>query len=252
MDIQRLILLCLLVLAIGAALYVYRSRRSCPHGPAIFSFLGAPGSGKGTLATQAVEKLGFTQLSTGDLCRSHTAAQTDLGKQLEAYTNSGKLVPDTIIASMVDEWLKAHSTTCKTIILDGFPRTAAQAKLLQDMLATKFPAAKLRIIELGASTEELVRRLSNRLVCSNKSCAAVYSASQYTGDEHPVCTKCKSPLMKRADDSEEVIRNRLKVYHETRDALVNFYKQAHLPIETIETENKSPEIIFEEFKKILH
>lgn len=218
----------------------------------IFSFLGAPGSGKGTLAEQCVQKLGYKMLSTGNLCRENIAKMTELGKKLQEYTNTGALVPDDIITSMVQEWLEVNTHEGNSIILDGFPRTAAQAALLLNLIKDHFPEYKIRVIALNISDDAVVQRIASRLMCGNKQCQAIYNTKQFIeGVDNPLCKRCSSPLIKREDDREEVVRARLKVYAATSKELIDFFKNAGLSIEEINVEGREPEEVFEMFKKLI-
>jgi adenylate kinase family enzyme len=140
----------------------------------IIALLGAPGSGKGTLAKRAVSDFGFITLSTGNLVRENIAQGTELGTKVKEYSQAGKLVPDEIIFGMAKEWLLAHAPEGKTIVLDGFPRTATQAAMLSDFLKTELKDYSLHLIELNVSQEELINRIANRLTCENKACQATY------------------------------------------------------------------------------
>lgn len=248
-----------MAIAIGTALLVYWhfKRSSEIQSPVaqskiIFSFLGAPGSGKGTLAEHCVAQLGYKMLSTGNLCRENIAKGTELGKKLQEYTSKGALVPDEIITSMVKEWLDAHTQQAAPIILDGYPRTAAQAAQLLELIKKYFPEYKLRIVALNISDDAVVERISGRLMCSNKQCQAIYNTKQFVkGVDNPLCERCSSPLAKREDDREEVVRERLKVYAGTSKELIDFFKNAGLTIEEMSVEGKESDQVFAMFKKMI-
>lgn len=248
-----------LAIAVGTALLVYwhvkRSSGIQPaatHAKVIFSFLGAPGSGKGTLAEHCVQQLGYKMLSTGNLCRENIAKGTELGKKLQEYTSKGALVPDEIITSMVKEWLDVNTQQANPIILDGYPRTAAQAAQLLDLIKKYFPEFKLRVVALNISDDAVVERISGRLMCSNKQCQAIYNTKQFVaGVDNPLCKRCSSPLTKREDDREEVVRERLKVYAATSKELIDFFKNAGLTIEEMTVEGKESDQVFEMFKKLV-
>ncbi len=246
-------------IAVCTALLVYwHVKRSTDHrlpvteSKVIFSFLGAPGAGKGTLAEQCVQKLGYKMLSTGNLCRENIAQGTELGKKLQGYTSKGALVPDEIITAMVKEWLDVNTRDAHPIILDGFPRTAAQAGQLLDLIKKYFPEYKLRVIALNISDDAVVERIAGRLMCSNKQCQAIYNTKQFiAGVDNPLCKRCASPLIKREDDKEEVVRERLKVYAATSKKLIDAFKKAGLSIEEINVEGKESEQVFDAFKKMI-
>ncbi len=248
---QNLILFISIAILGGAIYYHFTKKPSYKAEKTIFSFLGAPGSGKGTLAEQCAQKLDYNVLSTGNLCRKHIADKTELGNKLQKYTNSGRLVPDHIIAVMVKGWLKENTKDNKAIVLDGYPRTEKQAILLFDMLKKDFPEYSLRIISLDISQDEVVKRISNRLVCNNKKCQAVYNTGQIKNIDDPLCELCDDKLIKRDNDKAEVVRERLKVYEQKAKKLLNFYKASRKKIENINVESKTIPQIFEEFKGIL-
>mgnify|MGYP006287882193 CR=1 FL=1 len=248
---NNLILFISIAILGGAIYYHFTKAPSYKAEKTIFTFFGAPGSGKGTLAEKCAHELNFNVLSTGNLCRKHIADKTELGEKIQKYTNSGKLVPDNIITVMVKGWLKENTKNNKAIILDGYPRTKKQAELLLDMLKEDFPEYSFRIIALDISDDEVVKRISNRLVCDNKKCQAVYNTSQIKNIDDPLCELCDSKLIKRDDDKEEVVRERLKVYEQESNNLLNFYKSSHKKIENINVESKTISQIFEEFKGML-
>jgi adenylate kinase len=217
----------------------------------IFSFLGAPGSGKGTLAEQCIKQLGFKVLSTGNLCREAIASGSEQGKQLETYTKSGQLVPDDLITSMVDSWLTKETTTDTAIILDGYPRTAKQAEQVLNLLKQKYANHKFRVISLDIPDQEIIDRIATRLMCENKKCQAVYNSKLMKDPNSLVCEKCNSKLIRRADDKEEVVRERLQVFAKNNNEVVNFYKSAGINIETISASKQTPADIFENFKKMV-
>ncbi len=219
----------------------------------IFSFFGPPGSGKGTLAQECVNRCGFRMLSTGNLIRDHIARATPLGKELKKYTESGALVPDDIVAAMVKGWLELNLGGEKPVILDGFPRTHEQAKLLNDMLKKYFPDYRLRIVVLAISDDDVVKRISKRLMCSNKACQAIYNTDQFVQGQALVCTQCGATLSKRADDNEDVVRERLRVYAQTNTPLRDFYMRSGIHIEELDVTGKTPDEVFSDFvRTIVH
>lgn len=243
--------LVVVTIAVLASFLVYKHIRTKPHTITIYSFLGAPGAGKGTLAEQCVQKLGFVMLSTGNLIREHIQNKTELGTMLQEYTREGKLVPDDIVTSMVKEWVSCHVQLKKPIILDGFPRTAMQAQLLLDMIKRDFKDQNLQVVELKIQDEELIARIAHRLVCGNKQCQSVYAVGQFAAVEKPVCKNCGAELVRREDDKEEVVRERLAVYAKTARELSNFYTAQGIAVTHIDVNSQSPEQVFEAFKSII-
>ncbi len=217
----------------------------------IFTFVGAPGSGKGTIAERCVKELSFKMLSTGNLCRQAIAAQTEEGKLIQQYTSEGKLVPDEVIANMVEQWLDKEAKDSQALILDGYPRTQKQAELLLDLLKKKFADTRFRVVEIEISDDAIIKRISNRLMCENKKCQAVYSRTLLKDPNNLTCPACKSKLIRRADDREEVVRKRLSVYAKTSTPLLDFYKSSGLTIEKLPVEGLTVDKVFEKFKGIL-
>ena len=178
---------------------------------------GPPGAGKGTQARRVSDERGVPQISTGDILREAVQAGTDLGRQAKAVLDAGELVSDEIMVGIVRERL-ARADAASGFILDGFPRTVSQASALDTILDGRDP---LVVIELAVADEELVSRLSKRRVCS--SCGAIVGPQS---DEvaSPTCGTCGGELVQRSDDREDVVRERLRVYHQRTAPLVEFYE----------------------------
>ena len=179
--------------------------------------LGAPGAGKGTQAEILVEKLGIPAISTGNMLREAMANGTPVGKQAKHYMDNGLLVPDEVILGIVAERV-AQPDCAKGFILDGVPRTLAQAEALE--------AKNVRIdhvvsIEIDDSVIE--DRMTGRRVCSK--CGASYHIVANPPKADGICDSCGSELVIRKDDAPETVRNRLKVYHEQTEVLKDFYTQ---------------------------
>lgn len=175
-------------------------------------FLGPPGAGKGTQAQRICAALDIPQISTGDILRRAIKEQTPTGLNAKAYIDAGKLVPDDVIVDIVRERL-AQDDCSKGYILDGFPRTVAQAEALESI--AKIDA----VIDLDVADEVLIDRLSGRRVCLK--CGATYHVS-LLGDQTN-CT-CGEVLIQRDDDKAETVLNRLTVYHSQTAPLVDFYQ----------------------------
>ena len=183
-------------------------------------FLGPPGAGKGTQAKILVEKYEIPQVSTGDMLREHRAKGTELGKKAQEYMDKGQLVPDEIILSMVKERLSQPDCQ-KGFILDGFPRTVAQAEALDKLLSEM--GKKLDFaLALIVPDDLLVERLTGRRTC--KSCGMMYHIKYKPPKVEEKCDVCGGELYQRPDDNEETVRNRLKVYHEQTAPLIEYYK----------------------------
>jgi len=210
----------------------------------IYSFLGPPGSGKGTLAKNLVLHKGFLVLSTGNLCRKHIASETDFGKQLNEYISKGELVPDQLITAMVIDWLETKQKGQAPIILDGFPRTSGQAQGLLDFFKKASSTYTFKPVLIELSEEEIVKRLSQRLLCSNKNCQTPFSIAENLKN----CKVCGGILIKRDDDKKEVVLERLKLYPAHRDSLLSFYQSIGLEIKKIDTIGLSQDQVFESFE----
>lgn len=184
-------------------------------------FLGPPGAGKGTQAKILVEKYGIPQISTGDMLREHVAKGTELGVKAKEYMEKGQLVPDEIILSMVKERLSQPDAQ-KGFILDGFPRTVAQAEALDKMLEEMGKKIEF-VLALIVPDEELVTRLTGRRTCKN--CGMMYHIKFKPPKVEGKCDACGGELYQRPDDNEETVRNRLKVYHEQTAPLIEYYRK---------------------------
>ena len=217
----------------------------------IIIMLGAPGTGKGTVAGLLQEKLGIKQVSTGDIFRKNIKEGTELGKIAEVYISRGDLVPDDVTVKVVEDRLNEPDVE-NGIILDGFPRTVKQAEELDKILAEKGKKVD-KVINLTTPDEEIVERIINRRVCSNQECKAVYNLILNPPKKDGICDKCGSELIIRKDDTEETVRARLKNYFEQTSPLVEYYeKQGNVLTETVSKSiNKLGEDVAEEVAEIL-
>lgn len=223
------------------------------EGKALYLFMGPPGSGKGSLSRLCVNEFGWHQLSTGNLCRQHIARQTEIGKQIDFAIKSGKLISDDLVVAMVKEWLSEILDNTQGIILDGFPRTFAQAKALERLVATSFDSVYLRMIRLVVSDEEIVARLAGRYVCKNNSCQAVYSLrnnSVLKPKSGFSCDECSEELIRRSDDAEESVRERLLIHRHHETTLLEFYRDKQYTIDEIDVA-RPLDAVFESFKYLV-
>lgn len=212
----------------------------------IIIMLGAPGTGKGTVASLLQEKLGIKQVSTGDIFRKNIKEGTPLGKLAEKYIGKGQLVPDDVTIKIVEDRLN-ESDVQNGVILDGFPRTVRQAEELDKILASKGQKVD-KVINLETPDEEIIERIVNRRVCSNQECKAVYNLVLNPPKKEGICDRCGSELIKRKDDTEETVRERLTTYFKQTSPLVEYYeKQGNLLTETVSKEiNKLGKDVAEE------
>jgi len=184
--------------------------------------LGAPGSGKGTIGKILSKDMKLTHISTGDIFREQIGNKTELGREAESYISKGLLVPDDVTIRMVEARLSEDDVK-NGAILDGFPRTVIQAEALKEFLSKNNGEQKRIAIELNVPDEEIVKRIVNRVTCSNKSCGAIYNLETRPPKQENICDICGSKLSKREDDNEETVRKRLAVYHSNAKNLLEFY-----------------------------
>lgn len=197
--------------------------------------LGAPGAGKGTQAVFLKERHGLAHISTGDIFRHNLKNNTPLGLEAKKYMDAGQLVPDEIVMKMVGETLDEFKPE-DGFMLDGFPRTVSQAEFLEGK--TKLDG----VILFKVPDDAIVHRLLSRAVC--KDCGNITNIH-----EHDRCPSCGGELYRRADDNEETIRSRLKVFHEQTEALAEFYKARNLLLEVDAT--GMPEEVFARVLELL-
>lgn len=201
--------------------------------------LGAPGAGKGTQAEYISGKYGLTHISTGDIFRENMRNNTPLGQEAKAYIDKGLLVPDDVTIAMVEDRLMQDD--CKNgALLDGFPRTIAQAEALDKMLAEKF-GAKIDIVPcIDVDPEKIVERVCGRRMCGN---GHVFHVTFKPASVEGICDVCGEPLYQRKDDTEETVRTRLDAYEKQTTPLIDYYDQAGVVVkidgdQAIETVSK--------------
>jgi len=219
--------------------------------PNCYIFIGPPGSGKGSLAQMCIDKFGWRQLSTGNLCRQHISEGTKIGEEIDFLIKSGRLVPDSLVSSMVADWLEKQVGDPTTMILDGFPRTKEQAEYLDSVL-DRVKVWKLKIVNLKIDDALVVDRLANRFICQNEECQAIYSLDpscmELDGNDF-VCEVCNESLYRRKDDKPEAIRKRLEVYHRHEEDLLRFYRDGGHSIITLDVEMPLLEV-YKNFKNL--
>ncbi len=178
-------------------------------------FLGPPGAGKGTQAAMVAAKYGIPHISTGDMLRGAIAQGTEMGLAAKAYMDKGELVPDEVVIGVVRERL-AQSDCARGFILDGFPRTVVQAETLAGIVSID------HAILVDLDDESIVTRMAGRRTCP--ACQATYHIDSLGGSQ--TCAKCGATLIQRTDDAPETVRNRLAVYHQKTQPLVDYYEGA--------------------------
>ena len=184
--------------------------------------MGPPGAGKGTQAERLIREYGIPQISTGDMFRAAVKSGTPLGKEAKSYMDKGALVPDSVTVGIVKERLAQED--CKDgWILDGFPRTTAQAASL-DSILHEMGISLTAVLGINANREDLVKRVSGRLVC--RKCSASFHRDFRPPKQQGVWDNCGGGLYQRADDNEKTIRSRLAVYDEQTKPLIDYYKMS--------------------------
>ena len=182
--------------------------------------LGPPGAGKGTQAQMIVERYHIPQISTGDILRKAVKEGTPLGKKAKAFMDQGQLVPDEVVIGIIDGRLRTPDCN-PGFILDGFPRTIAQAEALQPIL-NKIGKSIDHVINVEVDTEELVRRLTGRRTCKN--CGAMFHILFHPPKVEGICDRCGGTLDQREDDKEETIQIRLNEYQRQTAPLIQYYQ----------------------------
>jgi adenylate kinase len=182
---------------------------------------GAPGVGKGTQAKLISRKFSIPQISTGDMLRDAVKAKTELGEKASQIMNAGKLVPDAIMLALIKE--RISRADCKTgFILDGFPRTIAQAEGLDQLFASLGLAAVI-LIEINVPDEEIIKRLLSRRICEK--CGTDFNLITNPPPVNMICPNCQGKIVQRKDDNEETIAKRLQVYLAQTAPLRDYYQQ---------------------------
>lgn len=179
--------------------------------------LGAPGAGKGTQAEVICEKLNIPAVSTGNILRAAVKNGTEMGLKAKEYIEKGALVPDSVIIGIIKERL-AEPDCANGFILDGMPRTVAQAEALEEM-----GVVIDKVVDLEVADELIMSRLSGRRVCA--ACGASYHVDNKPSKVDGVCDRCGGELVIRKDDQPETVKDRLKTYHELTEPLIEFYRE---------------------------
>jgi adenylate kinase len=182
--------------------------------------MGPPGAGKGTQAERLISEYGIPQISTGDMFRAAVKAGTALGKEAKSYMDKGALVPDSVTVGIVKERL-AEADCQKGWILDGFPRTAAQAAAL-DAILHDMGISLTSVLNITANKDDLVKRICGRFVC--RSCGASFHKEFRPPKKAGVCDVCGGELYQRDDDKEETVNQRLSVYESSTKPLIDYYE----------------------------
>ncbi len=207
--------------------------------------LGAPGAGKGTQAKMLADRYSIPHISTGDIFRANLKNNTPLGQKAKAYMDAGQLVPDELVVDLVIDRIK-DADCMKGFIFDGFPRTIPQAEALTKALNNQNEKIDYAI-EIAVPDENIIRRMSGRRACLG--CGATYH-EKYNPPKVPgICDKCHSKLVLRDDDKPETVKERLQVYHDQTQPLIDFYAAlgAHVAIDG----TRDIDVIFDEICRLL-
>lgn len=184
--------------------------------------LGAPGAGKGTQAIKIAEKYGIPHISTGDIFRANIRNGTELGKKAKEFMDKGALVPDELTCDLVVD--RIHQDDCKNgFVLDGFPRTIPQAKAL-DAALDKDGESIDHAIDIEVPDQNIVKRMGGRRACLN--CGATYHIISAPPKTEGICDNCGGKLTIREDDKPQTVQERLSVYHQKTQPLIDYYKKA--------------------------
>lgn len=199
---------------------------------------GAPGAGKGTYSSRLQAKLGLGVIATGDIFREIVKQNSELGKKVKDYLEKGQLVPDDVVVEVLKDQISKLQNK-KGVILDGFPRTLAQAKILDSLIKIDV------ILLLMVPDSIIVERLSSRRICKN--CGEVYNIRFLKPKVEGVCDKCGGQLYQRSDDNPEVIQNRLNVYQKQTSPLLEYFKEKKVPfvVSNVTSIDQPPEPIVE-------
>lgn len=202
--------------------------------------MGKPGAGKGTLASKLLEYYQLTHISTGNIYRDEMAKRSPIGLEVEKYIALGELVPDELTNGVVKDVL-AKGKFPNGFMLDGYPRTTAQAVALDQMLSERNDRLTA-VINIDVSDKVLLERMAGRRVCP--SCNALYHVSFHPPKQPGICDVCGGAVIQRNDDKEESVLNRLRIYNEKTKPLLDYYRHKHLLI--VFDGNRGSDLVFQE------
>ncbi len=204
--------------------------------PLVVILMGPPGAGKGTHAVPLSQQLGIPHISTGDLFRENIRAQTSLGNKAKKYMDKGQLVPDELVLDMLFD--RVSHPDCKGgYILDGFPRTLAQAKVLDQRLAEQHQVV---VLNFNLSDPMIIERVTGRIACKN--CGRPYHKRFDPPKQESICDQCHGKLIQRDDDREEIIRKRLEVYRIQTEPLIQYYAQQKGALKEIDSRGAKEQV----------
>lgn len=213
--------------------------------------LGPPGAGKGTLASFLKESLNILHISTGDILREEMKKGSPIGQEAKQYVESGQLVPDEVVTRLIEHKFATDNSIEQGYMLDGFPRTKAQAQDL-DVILEKVNQPLDCALYLESSLEVIIQRLTGRRICRN--CGDIYHTMNKPPKVDGVCDSCSGELYQRPDDNEETIRKRMDVYFESTTPIIEYYKEQG-KLKTVDSDKEAQEVrdasmkILDEYRK---
>lgn len=208
-----------------------------------YVFLGPPGAGKGTMAQRLCDEYGLKHISTGDILREEIKRETDLGVEAKEDIEAGRLVPDEVVTQMV---LRRMDHDSAGVVLDGFPRTVNQARLLQKAMLENGLSLDAAVL-FDVDDDTILTRLTNRRICEE--CGLLFNMRYSPPKKDAVCDRCGGRLYQRTDDTEETVKNRLKVYREQTAPVVAYYDEQGILWRA--DGSVSPSSNYEELRRIL-
>jgi len=209
--------------------------------------LGPPGAGKGSLAALIKDHFKIWHISTGDILREEISKVSPLAAEIKSYIEYGNLVPDTLITKIVDQKLTYGLRPEEGFMLDGYPRTAAQAEDLDKILKKTGSSLDL-VLDLETSLNLIVKRITGRRIC--RKCRAVYHISNHPPKVANICDTCQGALHQRADDNEETVKTRMEIYAHTTAPILDYYRK-HDKLHTIDGDEETL-VLFQEFVQFVN
>lgn len=188
----------------------------------VIVMLGAQGSGKGTVGTELAKGLNLVYISTGEIFREHIKHGTELGIEANKYISKGNLVPDEITVKVLQERLAKDDVLNRGVLIDGYPRTDDQCKML-DKILEKIDRKVTLAINLSVDYEELIRRITNRRICNN--CKKGYNIEYNPPKIEGICDECGGEVIQRADDTPDSVKSRLNIYYANEKTILEYYNQ---------------------------
>ena len=197
----------------------------------VIIMLGAPASGKGSVAEILSKEFNIPAISSGDIFRKYISEGTEIVKKANEFITKGELVPDEITVKLITSRLEEADVE-NGLILDGFPRTVNQARALDEMLAKNGKKIDI-VVNLETPEEEILERITTRRICSNSSCKSIFNIILHPPKVEGICDKCGSTLYQRDDDKLEKAKNRLEVYHRETAPVADYYKGTGVLFSTV-------------------